>query len=348
MNIYIYEQDLSLLDVIDSASSVLWVPRYYDAGDFEIYLPATLKNVGLFIENRYVMQENSDMVGIIERISISTDADSGNYLTVSGRCLKSLLERRIVWGQTNLNGKTELALRKLIEENVINPTNAARKIPGIVLGEINGFEETIKMQVTGANLLDQIIEICKAAGIGWKASYNGSNIVIDFYKGEDRSHSQSKNPYVVFSPEFDNLSTTETKIDITALKNVALIAGEGEGTARITTTIGSSAGLNRREMYVDARDISSNDGAISSSEYLELLKNRGNEKMAEAHETLSITGETLEGYGFELNKDYFLGDVVTISNEYGIRANSRIIEIIECEDEKGRTLLPTFEDWRII
>lgn len=348
MEIYVLEQDLSMLDVMDSATSVIWTPRYYDVGDFEIYMPATLKNVGLFIENRYVVRENSKMVGIIENVNIKTDAENGNYLTVSGRCLKSLLERRIIWGQTNLNGKTELALRRLITENAISPQNDARKIPGLTLGEIKGFEETIDMQITGDNLLNKVIEICKSSNIGWEVYLKGSDLVVDFYKGVDRSYSQSVIPYVVFSPEFDNLLLTETKIDVAASKNVALVAGEGEGTARTTTTIGEAAGLSRREMFVDARDISSNDGEIPSSEYIKLLQSRGIEKLAEQHETLSIAGEALDGYGFEFNKDYFLGDIVAVSNEYGIRANSRIIEVIECEDENGRVLLPTFEDWRII
>lgn len=348
MNLYIYEQDFNLLDVTDGASSVLWVPRYYDVGDFEVYIPATPKNVGLFIENRYVMQENSKMVGIIENVNLDTDAENGDYLIVTGRCLKSLLERRIIWNQTNLNGKTELALRLLINENVISPQNKERKIPGIVLGDIKGFDETIEMQITGDNLLNKVVEICKTSSIGWNVYIDGSNIVIDFYKGVDRSYSQTTIPYVVFSPEFDNLLTMETEVDVKSYKNVALIAGEGEGTARTTTTIGTAKGLNRREVFVDARDISSNDGEISPNEYIKLLKNRGFEKLAEQHEKLSVTGEALDGYSFELNKDYFLGDIVAVSNDYGIRVNARVIEVIECEDENGRVLLPTFEDWRII
>ena len=349
MDIYILNQDLETIDIIDSSSSVIWTPSYYDVGDFEIYIQASKRNINLLQEERYVMRQDSDMVGIIEKVKVITDVEDGDYILASGRCLKSLLARRIIWNQTNLAGKTEAIMRSLINDNVINPVNSARKIPNVILGELKGFTEKTDFQSTGEELLEKIIELCKASEIGWKVFINESKqIVIDFYKGTNRSYSQTENPYIVFSPDFDNLLTTETEIDTQSLRNVALVAGEGEGTDRTTTTIGTEAGLSRRELFVDARDLSSNNGEIEADKYLQILQERGKEKLAAAGEFFKVSGEAETKITYEFGKDYFLGDLVTVVNEYGITANTRILEVIECEDENGHTIIPTFEDWRTI
>lgn len=347
MDLYILDKTFKTIALIDNAASVIWADRYYDAGDFEIYIPASARNLSILQEEYYVKRMDSDMVGIIEKINLTTDIENGDYLTVSGRDLKSILERRIIWNQSNLSGKVEMIMRQLINENVINPAMAARKISGIKLGAIKGFTETADFQVTGDNLLEKIIELCKTAEIGWKVTIDEeAQIVIDFYRGANRSYSQSVNPYVVFSPTFDNLLKTETQQDITTFKNAALVAGEGEGAARTTAALGTASGMDRRELYIDARDVSSNDGEISSGKYTELLKQRGNEQLAAAVKTLDVSGSAETALTYKLNVDYFLGDTVAVENEYGVKANSKILEVIECEDESGVSVIPTFEEWR--
>lgn len=347
MDLYILDKTFKPIALIDNAASVIWVDRYYDTGDFEIYIPASLKNLSILQEEYYVKRMDSDMIGIIEKINLKTDIENGDYLTVSGRDLKSILERRIIWNQSNLSGKVEMILRQLINENLISPAMAARKISGVKLGSIKGFTETAEFQVTGDNLLDKVIELCKAAEIGWKVTLNEeAQIIIEFYRGTNRSYSQSANPYVVFSPTFDNLLTTETQQDITTYKNAALVAGEGEGTARKTVALGTASGMSRRELFIDARDISSNEGEITSIQYTELLKQRGNEKLAAAVKTLGVSGTAETALTYKLNEDYFLGDTVAVENEYGTKANSKILEVIECEDQNGISIIPTFEEWR--
>ena len=347
MDLYILDKEFNPIGIIDTASSVIWADRYYDVGDFEIYIKAEKRYIDLMQEERYVSRIDSNMIGIIERITLTTDAEIGDYLTVSGRDLKSLLDRRIVWNQTNITGKTELIMRQLITENAVAPAIEARRVPGLALGEIKGFSEEQELQAYGEDLLTKIIELCKASEIGWRVFLDDQkNMVIDFYKGENRSYSQDVNPYVVFSPEFDNLLATETHRDISGFKNVAMIAGEGEGTARTRITVGGVIGMERREMFVDASSISSNDGEITNAQYLYLLSGKGKEQLAAAVKVLNISGVAETTLTYKLNEDYYLGDTVTASNEYGISANTKILEIIESEDDTGYRVIPTFEEWR--
>lgn len=50
---------------------------------------------------------------------------------------------------------------------------------------------------------------------------------------------------------------------------------------------------------------------------------------------------------YVLNRDYFLGDLVQIENEKGIKAAPRITEIIYAEDENGSSVVPTFSEWEV-
>ena len=67
------------------------------------------------------------------------------------------------------------------------------------------------------------------------------------------------------------------------MKTVTLVGGEGEGADRRYTTVGGGSGLNRRELFTDARDISSNvgsDDALTDAEYMAQLQQRGKEKIS--------------------------------------------------------------------
>ena len=102
------------------------------------------------------------------------------------------------------------------------------------------------------------------------------------------------------------------------------------------------SGLHRREMYVDARDISSNDGEISTSAYMAQLAERGNQSLSEAPTVRSMEGTIEPTMMFEYKKDYFLGDLVTVINKHGIQADTQVLEIVETWDSDGYTVTPTF------
>lgn len=352
MDIYVINTDFQIVGIIDEYSSLIWTTRYFTHGDFELYLPASEKAIDLLQENYYLCRAQDitqdggkstyKNVMIIETIQVQTDVEASNHLIITGRCLKSILKRRIVWQQTNLNGKVELSIRRLVMENVINPTIAARKISNLVLGDVAGLSETTEMQVTGDNLGETIDKMCTTYGYGYDIIVVNGNFVFYLYEGVDRSYNQTKNPYVVFSNQFENLLKTDYSFDTQNYKNVALVAGEGEGLERKTQAIGTATGLMRYETYVDARDLSTNEGEYTEAEYNNMMTTRGQESLAESPVVESFSGETETRLTYTLNKDYFLGDIVQVQNEYGISATPRILEIIESDDENGSSIIPTF------
>ena len=72
--------------------------------------------------------------------------------------------------------------------------------------------------------------------------------------------------------------------------------------------------LNRRTIWVDARQTSSNtsEGELTPTEYKKskLLIGQGNDKIAECLKTETFTGEIFTDISYEYGKDYFIGDKV--------------------------------------
>lgn len=355
-NIYVLNQNFELQGVIDEYVSAIWRPSYSEVGDFEIYLGASDKAIALLQENMYVVRSSDisveddvttyEKVMIIKNIQLITDVENGDFLTVTGRELKFLLHQRIVWKQTNLTGTAENAIRRLVNENAINPTDSKRVIPNLALGVSAGLTDTIDKQVTGEYLDKVITEICIAYNYGWDVFVINKTLVLVVYTGTNRSYEQTERPYVVFSDEFENLYNTDYQLSTEEYANTTLIGGEGEGSQRIYTTVNNSnSGLDRYETFTDARDISQNKGSedeITSATYLKLLAERGRENLASLAYTEGFSGEVLSDVAFKYGVDFFIGDLVTVINSYGITKNVRVLSAIESEDADGIKLLPQF------
>ncbi len=348
MQLFVRNENFEITGMLDQYISLEWVKRYYETGDFVLKTVANEETVQLLRKRQYITREDDEMLCQIETVNIVTDAENGNVITATGRSVEKLLGQRIVWKQTNSTASmtAEQFIRKLIDENAINPTNPKRKIPKLKLGEIKGFSEKIEKQITGDNLLVAITEICQTYQYGFEIKMDETGeMVFDLYKGEDRSYKQEKNPYVVFSDDFENIINTEYEYDESNMTNVALIGGEGEGTARKYQEIGDSEGFERYELFVDAKDVSSNNGEISGPEYNNMLLERGKEKLAENTFVETYDGELETENTYRYKQDYNIGDVVQIENRFGMSATSRIIEVIESDNENGHRFVPTYANW---
>lgn len=346
MNFYLLNSNLERIDIIDDYKSYIWTNRFSQPGDFEILLPVTDKYLKEIQKDCIFIREGQESNGmIVYNKQILNDVEEGDTLIIKGFCAKALCDRRIIWDQTNLNSKLEYALRRLVEENAINPIDSDRIIPNMILGEIKGYEETVSAQFTGTNLGVALTDLCKTAGFGYDVLLDLENgkFVFTVLKGADRSHLQEDNQCVIFSEDYDNLLSSSYELNTENYKNVGKVAGEGEGTARKSVSIGSESGLSRYETFVDARDISSNEGEITEEEYNNLLTQRGNEKIAESITEEKVSGEIVKDYNYTFGIDYFLGDKVSLIDKHGIEMTPQIVEVIESEELENFDTIVKFE-----
>ena len=349
MDLMILDTNKNPLCLLDVYNSFIWTDRYFKYGDFELHASMSEDLLQYLKQDYYITNANSEHVMIIEKLLINSDIENGNTIIVSGRSLESLLERRIVWNRTTLSGNLQSGIKKLLDENIISPTDSSRKIDDFIFEEstdsaITGL--TIDGQYTGDNLYEVIASICQENGIGFEITLNNSKqFVFKLYSGVDRSYDQSVYPYVVFSPNFENMVESNYMESKMAMKNVTLIGGEGEGNARKYTSVGTASGLDRRELFTDARDIRAEDdegNAISEAEYLKQLEQRGRENLAENIAVVAFEGQADVVSMFVYGADFFMGDIVQIADEYGHETKSRMVELVSSESEEGVSTYPTF------
>lgn len=383
MDIYVLNDKFERIAIIDNYASFIWTTRYNSPGEFEIYMPADASMLSLFKKGYYITKEIYTVIYrvyndyndltyaqledstynelsyvseynpnakkqtmIIESVKLTTDVEDGDYITVAGRSLESILSRRIVWGRTSLRGRIEDSIRALIYDNIIDPIDSERAIPQLKLGTYANLDDTTDSQFLGDNILDIVNTICQQKDVGYKITLVGGIFYFQLYTGVDRSYSQTVNPWVVFSPQYENILSTEYTSDATNYRNSALVSGGGDayGEARFRVAVGTATGLDRREMYVDAGDISNSDATMPDYAYIDTLRNKGYEALANAAIKPEFSGE-LDTRQSMYQKDYDVGDIVQLETEYGVHARARVTEVVECWDELGYKAIPTLSRW---
>lgn len=350
MEVLMLDTAFSSIGIVDTFKSLIWVDRFYEYGDFELYLPMSNTLNDLIQRDFYVWNEDSEHVMIVDHIEINSDVEDGVYVTVTGKSLEYILDRRIIWEPFVFNGNFQDAIQKLLNDTIINPSNADRKIPNFIF-ESNDDPKiaaiTIEAQFErGDSVYEVIAKLCSDNKVGFKVTLNESNqFVFRLYTGLDRSYDQSDNPYVTFSPKFDNILNSSYLESSEKYKNVALVGGEGEGAEQKTTVVGSASGLERRELYVSASISSNVDGAeMSDAEYYNQLAQKGNEGLSEATEEKIFEGEADVYQMYRYGEDFTIGDIVQSEDEYGHETTSQITEFIMSQDESGISYYPTFKN----
>lgn len=339
MDIKIYDKNINYIGVIDSYISFIWKRSYMDVGGFELHILLNQNNLDLLRTDNLIIKDNE--VAFIDYKEMYQDIERKEILVVHGQMATGYLARRIIWETITIK-EIEQGIRKLITDNAINPNDSNRKIERLKLGQIQGFNQKIDKQITYKNLLDEIKSLSNTAEIGFSIVRSSNNeLVFELFQGKDRTTNQSTNSYAIFSQEFDNVleqEYTETKRNY---KNTALIAGQGEGEQRTKETIGNNKGLDRYELFVDAKDLAKEN--LTDEEYKSVLRGRGFSKLFEYVENYTFNARVDTNSNLIYKQDYDLGDKVTIVNKkWGIKLDARITEITEIYEESGFRLEMTF------
>lgn len=351
MNIYIMDPEtLDRLSVLNTYTARNWNRVWGESGSFKIWAPLTEENEQFLVKENLVWPDDQSLVGVVENIHKYTDEDTGMpLLEVSGRFVTdSYLSRRIIWGNALIQDTPVNIVQKLVKDNSIACSNTNRRFgpsiwQNITVSSSVPSQDPITYCNSYGNLWEEVKSLCLEYGLNMEFRYYSSTDLLTIFgvisAGED--HTDDVN----LSTDLGFLTGADYIWDSTDYYNSALIAGEGEGADRIVTSIipSSATKRDRRELYVDARDLqktsASSEEPMSDEEYLAALIQRGKKKLLdypvyESYEcSLQLTGE--EGYVFGV--DYNLGDMITLTdNTLKIQVQARVKEHQVSEDKDGR------------
>lgn len=429
IELYVLDKNLNTVGIIDSYRSLIWANRYDQTGDCELYTIANDANINLLQDGYYLIRSDDEMVCQIKKIEIDTSAEEGNYLIITGFDVKRFLDQRIIWSTMNCNGNVEDFIRLMVQNSICTPALTGRQMQKangdqlVFLGDKANFKQSMTEQVSFKNVGEKVREYCQTYKWGYKMTLGAAKLWFQIYEGTDRTNE------VIFSDAYENLSSTKYVDDKSNMGNVALVGGAGEGPTRSRNVYGYEEGVERFELFVDAKDIAktityevltntyplASDGGqgyidtegssyvykmgyiniqvvdsdqltwlqtnfpggvilyIDGQQYYQCydpviadlpssnptsnsnvvlrdiiysvyLLNRGSQKVAEFGEKKTFEGSVIPDVTFVYKQDYFLGDLVTVENEYGISGSARIVEVVEVMDENGYRIEPKFEE----
>ncbi|WP_026908960.1 siphovirus ReqiPepy6 Gp37-like family protein [Paucisalibacillus globulus] len=342
--IKLLSKDLEQLGELTEYVSLMFTRSWHEVGDFQlvIHREANLANE---IQKDCLIALNKNKVAIVKHREIQLDQNgkaTENWL-FRGWTLKGLMDQRITVPPTNLaydnkSGNAETVMKHYIDKHFVNPVDPKRKMPNLVIAPNQNRGRYVNWQSRFKIVAEELTEISLASDIGWDITLDTKNnqFVFEVFEGMDRSVNQNERSNVYFSPEFGNVKTQSfTDSDINK-RNVGYVGGQGEGVEREIIELGDAEGFERYETFIDARDIE------DSSQ----LPERGQQKLNEMKNEMFFESQIMSPNGVEpfvYEKDYFLGDIVTIMNrEWGFIVDRRIAEITEIYEAGGFRLDAVF------
>ncbi len=340
MELLILDRNFLPIGVVGTVSSLIWNRKYYETGDFELHCEPRLYD--LISQGAYLHRSDVEETGIIESLKMQQGNADGILLEVKGRFLTALLNRRVIDTEKNLSGTGEQVFRSLVTDFAINPNVANRKIARLSLGILNYVGSEVQVQALGENLLDKMQEIAVSQEIAFDITYNYLQDILTFqvWQGKDRSYNQTEHSWAVFSSDYGNVLSSEYQSSQGEYRNFAYVVGEDKSENTVIMEVDLTEGEERRELYVEARDINQkkeDDTYWTLEEWKNLLKQRGIERLSEYRKELSLTGEVDVTKNLIYRKDFNLGDICTYTDVFlGLEITERITEVTETY-ESGKT-----------
>lgn len=349
-DIYVYKLDNDVFDAIgqiNQYTSLIWPNKFIGCSEFELNAPVTSENK-ILIKEGNIIWCGGDNAAIIEIIQVDTDEDGKKVYKVKGKSLEKMLTTRIIWGTYNcVNKNASTAMYEVVNNNCVNPSDANRKIPFLECAADEHLGKNIHTQKTGGEVYDFLESIATDESLGFDILFKPKDkkLIFKVNQGVDRTD-LTKPDVVIFSTDLEDIITSSYYKNAESIKNIALVAGEGTSAERKKIVSGDNnlKGFDRKEIYVDARDIQSevqdDEGATTTmdeDDYLIMLDNRGKEKLAEYGVTESFEAQmrVVGNVQYKYGADYHKGDRVIVQDtDIGVQVFATISEISENYDDE--------------
>jgi hypothetical protein len=350
MQIRIYNpKSLELERILKGATSIQWVRRFFDAGNFEIHFPVGTRWTE-DLKQGYIIEHDGKFGIIGYRKEVLDD------ICIQGYDLNGLAKRRcvvppfvyksenveVVDGYDRVKGTKEEVLRHYVDAQMISSSDANRQIENLELGLLKGIDTDtqIAWQARFDNLKDVLYDICVYTKLGYSFDFVPSEkkIYFNVLEGVDRTAGQDKNPPAVFSRRYKSINSyeyTEDKID---LLNLCYVGGNGEEEQQFVQEFHygldntEPSGINRFECFLE---VSSDDG--------DELEDKGLSHLSEHACEAVINAEVSDRLAYKT--DWNLGDFVTVKVEaFGttVSEDKQITEVREIYEPCNYKIEPVF------
>lgn len=350
MDIYVFDSGYKKLGILQSPLSVSYTDKFKVRGEFSVSIALSNFNADLVKKDNYLLFDKSaGIAGVIDKWLKDTQEGEAPKITITGGLCDTFLYRRIVWGQYIKSGSSVDIVEDLVRTQVIEPEDPKRAIPDIeIVSTMESRGSSIQYQNTGGNVGEAVEDLCSSDGFGFAMRFDAiaKKMIFQVVKGTDRTKGQKEVAPCIFSQQYENILGSNYEENYSTYKNVALVAGEGEGQQRKYVTTGDAevSGKQRCEVFVDARDLQSTNGdtTIPVEEYEAMLDQRGKEQLDTLRPVVNFDCTVNTEGNIKYGVDFFLGDKVSIEDSNFGELDAEISEVQTVYDSTGKTLYITF------
>lgn len=340
---------------LDEYTSLMWPDAFLGKAMFQLWAPITDNNTEI-LKDGNVLWCGGDNAAVIKIIKETINENGEKEFNVKGWTMEYFLADKIIDGMYNRvgNAYASTIMYDIVYKMAINPSNQSRKIPYLVNAEDTHVGKVVTgYQKTGGSVYDAIYDIAFESDIGFSVTFDPYNkrMVFSVSKGKDRTQEQQENEPVVFSTDLEDILSSTYYLNTEDIKNVAMVQGEEKNGTRTTVYVGDTAlkGFQRKELYVDARDLQSevydesgNESVLTQEQYKATLIQRGKERLAEHQKTETFEAQ-IRQFGdvqYSFGVDYQKGDKVTVvDRQLGLSVSARITSVEEDFDEEYALML---------
>lgn len=318
MKIYVFSPTLETLGIAGKFESLTHTRQFAGSGKFKLKAPFTPELFRLLVEENILYWEDAGRPRAVYIESVICELEKkGEFITASGKNLRGLLGRRIVWNNFIFSGSVEDFCRRAVAENATSPT-----------------------------------DVSAASAVGFDVTLNKAarRLYFTAYEGTDRRTTQTATPWVIVSRDRNNVVSEVYTRSGASSRNTALISGytDEETGARYEKAIVAGSGLSRREIFVKGssskpkpdKDTGETE-AQALARYADELLQKGREKLAKQVDVLSLEVE-LDPLAVAVLD---VGDKVTaIERQYGLTAQTYVSEITAYYEQGGTSYDVTLGD----
>ena len=251
MTLYVYA-DGARVGLVEDIRSLQWLSEFQDAGEVKLVCSATDKNKALLADGRRLYCTDQPESALIRRTEL---ADDGKDATLTVRAVLSAAR----WADRVVMATRQITL---VETGMLELAEANRRgLPGVT-APARGIPDKTDTQISWGSVLDAEITLAKAAGLGFREIFDPATAqeTFEVYQGTDRTQGEGYNGW--FGDDIGNLASYTLAQGTDGWKNLAIVAGEGEGADRtvvtasletIPATTGGSCGWTPRTSPAAAR-----------------------------------------------------------------------------------------------
>lgn len=327
-----YSPEMVLCFDLGKYKSLRWRPMYDKPGEFELHTSAALFTK--VQRGQLILRPDRPKETVkVEGVEVEDGA-----LIITGRFLSAVLEDAAITSLYNFSCPIETAMRQLVAEQY---GRVARTLH-MKLAPAGNFPAEIRAQVSLKNLLTVLQAMARAGGLGFRVYADPTEqcLYFEVYEGVDRTEGQDENARVTFSNAYFNIDKPRYQESEANYKNYAIVCGAGEGLERTIVEVDRTNGEDRRELLVDARDLS--QGEQTEAQYKAALTQRGHDKLDEHNRIQSFEAGIKSSSQFRYMEDWNLGDIVTgKQTAWGVAMNQRVTEVEEVYENDTMTVTPT-------